>query len=222
MFQTTRSSIYLIALLWIISSCNSALLTNKLHGNIYPTVESENLAVTPARTEAAIDDETGAKEVAAAETNHMKYAKPTTGLLDLKHTDLQRVAVNPPVVQVNSGKAHILKQHKQTNALLKDKKSYSRKFIREEGKKTDGFALASMILGIASIFLILLPVTNIIFLSLASAILAIVFSTIGLRRIRQNPETLKGKGFGIAGLVTGIVFLALVLILIVTVIASFN
>lgn len=60
---------------------------------------------------------------------------------------------------------------------------------------TDGMALTSMILGIASLFVA----------GLILGLLAIIFSAIAFGRIKKNPGGRKGKGFAIAGLILGII-----------------
>ena len=64
-------------------------------------------------------------------------------------------------------------------------------------KKVPGLAIASLILGIASIMgaaIFIIP-----------TILAIVFGHISYGRIKKNPETLSGQGIAVAGFVTGYV-----------------
>jgi hypothetical protein len=72
-------------------------------------------------------------------------------------------------------------------------------------KTTRGMAIASMVLGISSI--LILPIIP--------AVLAIIFGTIALRRIRNNPHQ-PGRGMAIAGIICGIAgiisFLTLILL----------
>jgi hypothetical protein len=225
MLQTLRFCISLVALLWVISSCNAVLLPNKQPAatKAAEAYVLDNPTGEPASYTGQDDGAQSNEMAAAAETNHMKYAKPTPEVIDLKQNITQEKVVHPSARQPVAIKPFSLKRaYNRLSGTNRAKDSNTLKIRKEEGEKTDGFALASMILGIASIFLILLPVTNIVFLSLASAVLAVIFGAIGLKRIRQNPETLRGKGFGLAGLVTGIVFLALVLIFIVAIIASYG
>lgn len=60
---------------------------------------------------------------------------------------------------------------------------------------TDGFATASLVLGILSV---LLPI-------FVFGILAIVFGGISLNRIDKNPDKYKGKGLAIAGYICGLI-----------------
>jgi hypothetical protein len=70
-----------------------------------------------------------------------------------------------------------------------------------EGPKANGFAIASLVLGILS----LITYTA----AIAFAILAIIFGFIALKRIRNNPDSFKGRGMALAGLICGIVAIAI-------------
>lgn len=78
---------------------------------------------------------------------------------------------------------------------------------KEETKELKGYSIASMVLGIVSLVFLVLW-----YISLPSAILAIIFAIIGMKK--------GGKGMAIAGLVTGIVAIALYIMLIVFTIVS--
>lgn len=69
-------------------------------------------------------------------------------------------------------------------------------------QKTNGMAVASLVLGILGFFFI-------------TAILAVIFGFLGRSQIRQRGE--KGDGMAIAGLVLGIVWLGIFLIRIIAV-----
>ncbi len=69
---------------------------------------------------------------------------------------------------------------------------------------TDGFAIAGFVLGILSILV----------LGLLFGILAIIFSAISLNRIRKFDGLYKGKGLATAGLIMGIIGLALAVLII--------
>ncbi len=62
-------------------------------------------------------------------------------------------------------------------------------------RKSNGMAISGFITGIVGMF----------FLGTILGVLAIIFSSVGLKRINSNPEKLKGKGLAIAGLVLGII-----------------
>jgi hypothetical protein len=73
----------------------------------------------------------------------------------------------------------------------------------KQGTRYNGFAIASMVLGILAL------VTY--YGAFVFGVLAIIFGAIALKRIRENPE-FKGRGMAIAGIVCGIVALAAMLI----------
>lgn len=81
----------------------------------------------------------------------------------------------------------------------------------KEGFAYNGFAIASLACGV----LALIPYYS----AFLFGVLAIVFGAIALKRIRQNPEY-KGRGMAIAGLVCGIVAIAIIL-LALAVVATF-
>ena len=73
-----------------------------------------------------------------------------------------------------------------------------------DDKKTNAMALTGFITG----------VVGLIIFGIILGIVAVVFSCIGLSKINKNPEKFSGKGFGIAGLVLGIIdILAAILLL---------
>lgn len=82
----------------------------------------------------------------------------------------------------------------------------------EDGKRTDGMCIASMVCGIISFFVPLL--------GLVLAILAIIFGGVGLGRTRRDPE-LRGRGMAITGLVLGIIGMFFVLLLLTLLSLSF-
>jgi len=81
----------------------------------------------------------------------------------------------------------------------------------QKAKKTAGMATASLICGIAGIFINLLGIPS---------LLAIIFGIISLVKISRNPN-LKGKGFAIAGIILGVVGIILMIFLIIFVILSY-
>lgn len=64
--------------------------------------------------------------------------------------------------------------------------------IEEVKKEMDGLAVASFVLGIVG------------FLFFPCSILAIIFGSIALGRIKADPDNLRGQGFAIAGVVLGV------------------
>jgi hypothetical protein len=76
------------------------------------------------------------------------------------------------------------------------KKSLKRDMaVATDGQKMDGMALTGFILGVLGVF----------YLGFLFGLLGIIFSAIGLNNIRKNPDSKKGRGLAIAGLVCGIV-----------------
>ena len=76
-------------------------------------------------------------------------------------------------------------------------------------KKYYGLSIASLVLGICSLFLGFIPI-----IGWAIMILAIVFGFISLSKIKRN-EYLKGRGFAITGIIIG--FVSLIWILAITI-----
>ena len=72
-------------------------------------------------------------------------------------------------------------------------------------KTTSGFAIASLVLGIVGVFGV-------------CSILAIIFGVIARNRIRESNETIGGEGMAIAGIVLGIVTLAIFVIWLIIII----
>lgn len=73
----------------------------------------------------------------------------------------------------------------------------------QENVKFDGMAITGFVLGILSLFL-----------GPLASIPAIIFSAIGLNRIKHNPNPREGRGLALAGLIIGIVYTALFLLII--------
>ena len=68
--------------------------------------------------------------------------------------------------------------------------------------KIEGFAVAGFVCSLVGF----------VFAGIILGILGIIFSAIALKKIKNNPETKKGRGLAIAGLVMGIVVLGLTII----------
>jgi len=97
------------------------------------------------------------------------------------------------------------------------KKIFDRVFSRTPPKKTtvkkiDGFGIASLILGIASVVLIF-TATSLPVLVILSAFAAIVLSRISIKKLKENPNYFKGRGYAVAGFVLAIISLALIIII---------
>ena len=81
---------------------------------------------------------------------------------------------------------------KDNSAELENKEIYKSKL------KVQGLGLTSMIIGIIG------GILPSFFVLIISSLLAIIFSSIAMAKIKKNPEKFKGKGFAITGLVLGI------------------
>lgn len=75
-------------------------------------------------------------------------------------------------------------------------------------KSTSGMSVSSMVLGIVGIVFVWAP-----FLGVICAILGIIFGGIGISQTKKNPN-LTGRGMAIAGLVCGIIGIAVWVIVI--------
>lgn len=82
----------------------------------------------------------------------------------------------------------------------------------ERNGKVSGMAVAGFVAALVA------PISVYLFIPLA--IMAIIFSSIGLGQTRRNPE-LRGRGLAIAGLVIGILEMSLLLIVILAIAAIF-
>jgi hypothetical protein len=80
-----------------------------------------------------------------------------------------------------------------------------------ESKRTSGMAVASLVLGICALVLFWIP-----WLGFLLGILAIIFGGLALSQIRKEPS-LGGQGMAVAGLVCGIIGIAIWLILIISI-----
>jgi hypothetical protein len=69
--------------------------------------------------------------------------------------------------------------------------------------KTEGLGLAGFITGLVGLFIASIPL----------GIIAVVFGSISLLKIKKNPQRFKGKGFAIASIILGIVDVVAMLIL---------
>jgi hypothetical protein len=84
-------------------------------------------------------------------------------------------------------------------------------------QRTSGKAIAALVLGIVSMCV---PYVGIV-----TGVIAIVFGVLGMKEVDRDPQTVKGKGMAITGLVLGAVALVLYIIVIIffgALIASFG
>jgi hypothetical protein len=76
--------------------------------------------------------------------------------------------------------------------------------------KTNGFAIASMVLGIVSI-----PLLCCCYIGAVPAIIAIIFGFIARNKIKEAFGSQKGEGMALAGIITGFSTLGLIILLLV-------
>ena len=80
--------------------------------------------------------------------------------------------------------------------------------------RTNGFAVASMVLGIVGIVLFCLYAIP--------PLLATIFGGVALKQFKEHPNTFSGRGMAVAGLVLGIIGMALFVLLLVAGNTRFN
>ena len=73
--------------------------------------------------------------------------------------------------------------------------------------KASGKSVAAMVLGIVACCIWVVPYAG-FFVGIVCAILAIVLAVLGMREAKANPQQVGGKGMAITGLVLGIVYLS--------------
>ena len=80
--------------------------------------------------------------------------------------------------------------------------------------RTNGLAVASMVLGIVGIVLFCLYAIP--------PLLATIFGGVALKQFKEHPNTFSGRGMAVAGLVLGIIGMALFVLLLVAGNTRFN
>jgi hypothetical protein len=160
------------------------------------------------------------KNKAGQNVNPEKELKPLTNVAEIAPEDqtMQKEKTSDAVASANKNDIAITTERSKLPLIHRDaagsdiKKSDSRKFsfipnlkpkALREGGTYNGFAIASMVLGILAL------VTY--YGAFVFGVLAIIFGAIALKRIRNNPDQ-KGRGMAIAGLICGIVALTAMLI----------
>jgi len=115
------------------------------------------------------------------------------------------------IMEKNKGKKLNFIEKATAKLMVKRFKKQQEKHNEKEANGNNkNLAIVSFITGIASLLLILVPVIG--FLFIPAAIIAVVFGVIARKKARGNPEVYGGKGFALAGLICGIVSLALLLL----------
>ncbi|MGY0372451.1 DUF4190 domain-containing protein [Clostridium sp. JNZ J1-5] len=79
--------------------------------------------------------------------------------------------------------------------------------------KNDGLSITSMILGIVGLVITFVPGLN--FIGILCGILAIIFGVISKNRIQSSDEELSGLGMAKAGLILGIITIAIFILTLV-------
>ena len=77
-------------------------------------------------------------------------------------------------------------------------------------RKTSGMGVAALVVSLVGLFLFGIPVVGII-----TEVLAIIFGGVCISQCNRQPMEYKGKGLGIAGLVIGIILLAILVIVLI-------
>ncbi len=83
---------------------------------------------------------------------------------------------------------------------------YYRSYPAPPARRNDGFCIAALVLGILAW---VIPFAGILL-----AILAIIFGSIGIKRVNRNPNYLTGTGLAVAGLVLGVVGIGIAILFI--------
>jgi hypothetical protein len=155
------------------------------HSRETKKAEKEELSQTQPKVENEIKSENAATEpsgVSASTSKDLVVASPKSA----------RPLIGKPEVQDQKV------THKKPSYKFKDKLPK----LKETGSY-NGFAIASMVLGILALITF--------YGAFVFGVLAIVFGAIALKRLRDNPGQ-KGRGMAIAGLICGIVALVAMLI----------
>ena len=128
-----------------------------------------------------------------------KVIEITTDVVKYKRCD----NLDGPLISVSKNEILMIRYKNGTKEIFKGnvKKTLEEDLKTSNNKdlKTESLALTSMITGILAC---LLPLS---FLAVIFLVLSLVLSLIGLTRISKSPDKLKGKGFGIAGFILGVI-----------------
>lgn len=98
---------------------------------------------------------------------------------------------------------------RRAHRLVKRHPELAHQTISDVAPPMDGLAVAGFVLGVVS----LLSISFVGFGAILLGILGVVFSAIAMRRLRDNRDSRRGYGLAIAGFVTGLVTVALLLLL---------
>lgn len=156
-----------------------------------PIVRSEAVELSSPDTSQAITINEPADISASTATSiPVGLAKPT------------RVIRSTTAAPVSNG----LTDRKQTHVKKAQlRKALLKKLVADTPGSTSGLAIASLVCGILSVFI----------LAVLLGPLAVIFGAVALSQIRKNPE-IKGRGLAIAGLVIGIVATVIIIVALAT------
>lgn len=144
--------------------------------------------------------------------------------------------INGPTISLNKADIFMIKYANGTKEMITtketknnsnaEKKNNSQRTSSNDGNEISGLAIASFILGLLWVLVSLLPYMGILstasiglsIIALISGILAFILGLSALSRIK-NDNHLGGKGFAIAGVVLGALYLLILIITIVAIIA---
>lgn len=144
-------------------------------------------------------------EVGVHEVRFKHCDTPNGPLIVLSKSDIFMIKYSNGVKEVIEYESPEFQEQRRQEELLA---SLNRDDDAPIERKTEGLGLAGFIIGLVSMF------TPISYLSIAMAILAIIFGATSLGKHDRTPENYKGKGFAIASLIFGFIGIAVTLILI--------
>ena len=199
----TQFSLMLVASITLFS-CSVEKRYHSSGWNISLRKGGSDVAVAPVKKQKTtvakkVDRVKADAEVFNEETEISRQNPGIIGTMNLKASEN-----NSDLIQLNDEKKPTNNENK-----FSVKKEFSagvNRIIKHvaDDKKTNAMALTGFITG----------VVGLIIFGIILGIVAVVFSSIGLSKINKNPEKFSGKGFGIAGLVLGIIdILAAILLL---------
>ena len=126
----------------------------------------------------------------------VKVIEITTDVVKFKRCD----NLDGPLISVKKSKLLMIRYKNGSKEIFKDNSAeLENKEIDKSKLKVQGLGLTSMIIGIIG------GILPSFFVLIISSLLAIIFSSIAMAKIKKNPEKFKGKGFAITGLVLGII-----------------
>ena len=134
----------------------------------------------------------------------VKVIEITTDVVKFKRCD----NLDGPLISVKKSEILMIRYKNGSKEIFEDNSAeLENKEIDKSKLKVQGLGLTSMIIGIIG------GLFPNLFVLIISSLLAIIFSSIAMAKIKKNPEKFKGKGFAITGLVLGIILYSIFSIL---------